>query len=106
VVAGTLWKQHAPDPLGEHRSPLDFNGCCRVAHLSRRYGSPSQRISHRSHRWPGRDEVRRLEAIERRVREAVPGAANNMKKSGTTEGDAPSRLIDARIKELDDWRVK
>ncbi len=29
-----------------------------------------------------------------------------MKKSATTEGEAPSRLIDARIKELDDWRGK
>jgi hypothetical protein len=29
-----------------------------------------------------------------------------MKKSATTEGDSPSRLIDARIKELDDWRGK
>jgi hypothetical protein len=27
-----------------------------------------------------------------------------MKKSVTTKGDSPSRLIDARIKELDDWR--
>jgi hypothetical protein len=27
-----------------------------------------------------------------------------MKKSGTTKGESPSRLIDARIKELDDWR--
>src|SRR6266567_3219828 len=27
-----------------------------------------------------------------------------MKKSATTIGDSPSRLIDARIKELDDWR--
>jgi hypothetical protein len=27
-----------------------------------------------------------------------------MKKSATTEGESPSRLIDARIKELDDWR--
>jgi len=27
-----------------------------------------------------------------------------MKKSTTTEGESPSRLIDARIKELDDWR--
>jgi hypothetical protein len=31
-------------------------------------------------------------------------AADNMKKSATTEGESPSRLIDARIKELDDWR--
>src|SRR3981081_3011869 len=32
--------------------------------------------------------------------------ANNMKKSATTKGKSPSRLIDARIKELDDWRGK
>ena len=29
-----------------------------------------------------------------------------MKKSATTEGELPSRLIDARIRELDDWRGK
>ena len=29
-----------------------------------------------------------------------------MKKSATTNGQSPSRLIDARIKELDDWRGK
>jgi hypothetical protein len=29
-----------------------------------------------------------------------------MKKTPTTKGDSPSRLIDARIKELDDWRGK
>jgi hypothetical protein len=29
-----------------------------------------------------------------------------MKKSGPRERDSPSRLIDARIKELDDWRGK
>jgi hypothetical protein len=29
-----------------------------------------------------------------------------MKKSTTTKGKPPSRLIDARIKELDDWRGK
>jgi hypothetical protein len=27
-----------------------------------------------------------------------------MEKSGTTTGESPSRLIDARIEELDDWR--
>jgi hypothetical protein len=27
-----------------------------------------------------------------------------MKKSATAKGESPSRLIDARIKELDDWR--
>ena len=31
---------------------------------------------------------------------------NNMKKSAPTESESPSRLIDARIKELDDWRGK
>ena len=29
-----------------------------------------------------------------------------MKKSATTKSESPSRLIDARIKELDDWRGK
>ena len=29
-----------------------------------------------------------------------------MKKSATTKCESPSRLIDARIKELDDWRGK
>jgi len=29
-----------------------------------------------------------------------------MKKGATARGDSPSRLIDARIKELDDWRGK
>jgi hypothetical protein len=29
-----------------------------------------------------------------------------MKKSTSTEGESPSRLIDARIAELDDWRGK
>ena len=29
-----------------------------------------------------------------------------MTKSATTEGESPSRLIDARIEELDDWRGK
>jgi len=30
----------------------------------------------------------------------------NIKKSATTKAESPSRLIDARIKELDDWRGK
>jgi hypothetical protein len=34
------------------------------------------------------------------------GGANNMRESTTTKGESPSRLIDARIKELDDWRGK
>src|SRR6202008_4680355 len=29
-----------------------------------------------------------------------------MKKSATTKGESPSRLIDARVKELNDWRGK
>lgn len=29
-----------------------------------------------------------------------------MSESATSEGESPSRLIDARIKELDDWRGK
>jgi hypothetical protein len=29
-----------------------------------------------------------------------------MKESATTKDESPSRLIDARIRELDDWRGK
>ena len=31
---------------------------------------------------------------------------DTMKKSSTTKGESPSRLIDVRIKELNDWRGK
>jgi hypothetical protein len=31
---------------------------------------------------------------------------NGMKKNGSQKGESPSQLIDARIKELDDWRGK
>ena len=64
------WR-HAPDAVDQHRSPLHRNGCCRVAHLPRCAGSPSQRNTDRPHRWSRRDEVRRLAAAEHRVREAV-----------------------------------
>ena len=45
------WR-HAPDAVAQHRSPLHRDGCCRVAHLSRCSGSPSQRNSSRPHRRP------------------------------------------------------
>jgi hypothetical protein len=35
-----------------------------------------------------------------------PEAEANMKTSATTTGESPSRLIDARIEELGDWRGK
>jgi hypothetical protein len=34
------------------------------------------------------------------------GGETGMKKSATTKSESPSRLIDARIKELGDWRGK
>ena len=34
------------------------------------------------------------------------GRRNHMVKSGTPQGESPSRLIDARIEELGDWRGK
>jgi hypothetical protein len=32
------------------------------------------------------------------------GRFNDMKKSSSLKGESPSQLIDARIRELDDWR--
>jgi len=37
---------------------------------------------------------------------AAERGAGDMKKSGAAPGDSPSRLIDARIASLDDWRGK
>ena len=71
VGTRSLWWRHAPDAVARHRSPLHLNGCCRVAHLFRCSGSPSQRNSDWTHGWPRGHEVRRLAAIERGVRQAV-----------------------------------
>jgi hypothetical protein len=49
VGARRLWCRYAPDAVDQHRSPLHRNGRCRVAHLFRCSGSPSQRNSHRPH---------------------------------------------------------
>ena len=38
------------------------------------------------------------------MKTTVSANARNMKKRATTKGESPSRSIDARIKELDDWR--
>ena len=38
-------RRHAPDAVAQHRSPLHLDGRCRVAHLLRCSGSPSQRNS-------------------------------------------------------------
>ena len=65
------WWRHAADAVDQHRSPLHRHGCCRVAHLFRCSGSPAQRNSHRPHGRPRGDEVRRLAAAERGVRQAV-----------------------------------
>jgi hypothetical protein len=43
-------------------------------------------------------------AIRRETETAAGGAANHMKDNATTRGESPSRLIDARIQELGDWR--
>ena len=44
------------------------------------------------------------DGYHRKIRKTAEWGANNMEKSATTKGQSPSRLIDARIKELDDWR--
>jgi len=56
---------------GGTRPPLHRDGCCRVAHLLRRAGSPARRSPPRPHGWSRRDEVRRLAATARGVCKAV-----------------------------------
>ena len=42
----------------------------------------------------------------RKIEKQPNEVQDKMKKSATIEGESPSGLIDARIKELDDWRGK
>jgi hypothetical protein len=70
VGTRSLWWRHAPDAVAQHRSPLHLNGCCRVAHLFRCSGSPSQRNCHRPHRWWRGGEVR-LASAQLGVRPAI-----------------------------------
>jgi hypothetical protein len=48
----------------------------------------------------------RCRRFESRLRSRGTERKNIMKKSESQEGKSPSRLIDDRIKELDDWRGK
>src|SRR4029453_2031354 len=71
VGARSLGSRHPPDAVAQHRSPLHLHGRGRVAHRLRRAGSPARRNSDRAHHRRRSDEVRRLAAAERGVREAV-----------------------------------
>jgi hypothetical protein len=51
-----------------------------------------------------RDEVRHVGDAEMAVKKQPRGAIDDMKKSSSLKGESPSDLIDARIRELDDWR--
>jgi hypothetical protein len=46
----------------------------------------------------------RLSSIARQERKATQGEAGNMKKGPSKRAESPSELIDARIKDLGDWR--
>jgi hypothetical protein len=41
-----------------------------------------------------------------RQKKELEGHSNDMTKTSAKKGESPSQLIDARIKELDDWRGK
>jgi hypothetical protein len=47
-----------------------------------------------------------MSATGRKTEKPSNQPRNNTKKPATANGESPSRLIDARIKELDDWRGK
>ena len=64
-------RRHAAHALAQHRPRLHLDGRRGLAHLLRRAGSASRRSAHWTHRRPRGHEVRRLAAIERRVRKAV-----------------------------------
>ena len=64
-------RRHAPHALAQHRPWLHLDGRCGLAHLLRCAGSAARRSALRTNRRRRRPEVRRLAAIERRVRKAV-----------------------------------
>src|SRR5262249_52585986 len=112
MAARCIGRGHAPDPLAQHRSPLHFDGRGRLAHLLRcARWTPCWRAP-RANRWRRGDEVR-LATSEFRIRQAVrcrvpeprdPDRETDMKKTDSQPGRSASQLIDARIKELGDWR--
>ena len=64
-------RRHAPDAVANIDRRFISMGAAGLAHLLRCAGSAARRSPHRPHRRSRRDEVRRLAAAERRVREAV-----------------------------------
>ena len=70
--AGAAGRQrHAAHALVEHQSRVDLGGRGGLAHLLRRAGSAARGRAAGTHGRPRAHEVRRLAAIERRLREAV-----------------------------------
>ena len=89
VSETTVTRADAPELL-----EYNWDGCCRVAHLPRCSGSPSQRNSHRPHRWSRGDEVRRLAAAERGVCQAVRcGKAIRCRVASGGEKTCATRII-------------
>src|SRR5438132_9837269 len=64
-------RRHPAHALAQHRPWIHIDGRCGLAHLLRCAGAASRRSAHWTHRRRRGHEVRRLAAIERRVRKAA-----------------------------------
>ena len=64
-------RRHSAHALAQHPPWIHIDGRCGLAHLLRRAGAASRRSAHWTDRRRRGHEVRRLAAIERRVRKAV-----------------------------------
>src|ERR1700741_3461167 len=82
------WRD-TPDAVDQHRSPLHLNGRGGLAHLLRCAGAASGPSAPWTHRRPRSDEVRRLAAAERGVRQAVRYRNAQLAVSGGSKEEVP-----------------
>src|SRR5262245_17925520 len=80
-------------------SPLGEQGTSTAVHLGREFIRCNERIAKRASKTP--TKVAKKVPTNDEERDATMKRSDSKKREG---GDSPSQLIDARIKELGDWR--
>jgi hypothetical protein len=85
---------------GEYDGSGQWQSLNKYSQFSFASGPEALQVAKQHLSWLVQAEVWRWQAAQVRWR------CRPMKKSAATKGESPSRLIDARIKDLDDWRGK
>ena len=95
--------RHSAHAVAQHWPSVHRDGRCRLAHLLRRARSASRRPTHWTHGRPRRHEVRRLAAVERRIRKAVrrdPGLRRRLADSAAPHRTPVRRAARRVVAEL------